>query len=161
MSGGTEAEVPGSISKCTPHQAFSFSFEDGSLKKSLLALIAPGFFSPLLPHLASPLLSSAFPEITGLYSPFCSSFLISLTVFPDARGGYWNLFDLTFEYIISTSIGNDSYSFFPPLVIGEKEPSELFVVFIFCVCVLVKKGKPRWRRESVNEVESRGGLFCL
>lgn len=87
MSGGTEAEVSGSISKCTPHRAFSCSFEDGFLKKSLLALIAPMFF-PLLasPCLFSPLLSSPFPEITGLYSPFCASLLISLTVFPDARG---------------------------------------------------------------------------
>lgn len=37
-------EVLSSISKCTPHQAFSCSFEDGFLKKSLLVLIAPMFF---------------------------------------------------------------------------------------------------------------------
>lgn len=162
MSGGTEAEVPGSISKCTPHRAFSCSFEDGSLKKSLLALITPVFF-PLLasPCLPFPLLSSPFPEITGLYSPFCSSLLISLTVFPDARGGYWNLFDLTFEYIISASIGNDSYSFFSPrLVIGETELSELFVGFSLCVWVYVGKKKRNGEKEASQSVKWKAGEMC-
>lgn len=70
------------------------------------------FFPLAWPYLTSLLSLSlfhlffSFSKMGGLHRPFSSSLLISPAVLPDASG-YWNVFDLTFEYIISASIGND------------------------------------------------------